>query len=884
MKTLKPMRLGVLTRPFENERKYYLSIGVLVFFPFDDPDYLLPDIALWKLSASELGSEGILDECMPKSSAEVLLSAKAFPKNPPQGSCHVRFQMETTDRTLYIFGDRTWGFIHPSDPEPFESMPISYSRAFGGEGFALNPIGKGYASIQTPQGSIRPLPNIEHPKQIIASPNDRPEPAGFMPLPITSPLRQQKVGTYDDAWLKERYPGFPADFDWTFFNVAPETQRFKGFLKGGESFVCENMHPEQSSIRSRLPTGIARCFLQFKGQDTKELREVSTKIDTLWLFPHAERGLVIYRGVVPVQEDDAADISHLMIAYEAQGKPKTKDHYQSVFQARIHFDTAAAVLRDRDLLPELPKRPPCPEEKTDMDGLISTNRLVLENARRGAQKRLDQVRTDIQRIIDEAPPGATIPQPDLSLVPQTVPEMMSPPTLEEIPDLVEQAIKDAEEKRKEAMAKVAEAEAQARKLCSENNLNYDELVEKEKDRELRRRRRYSAQTHFDNFRELIQMAENAGADTSELRASLEDPELIKKFVDMEAKLNEAYAKIVHYLPPTLAEGDPILRSELEEGAAQGKTFAGRDFSNADFSGLNLQNIDFEGACLESAKLGGANLQGANLKYAILTRADLTGANLKGADMSHANLGSTILRNADASQAKLIKAVLSKADFQGARFAGADLCGADFMESHIEDADFSDAQLNDLVFFRPTLKRLNLTGASLSKASFIEGQFEDIDLSGAKAQGAIFIGISAQRIRFDGADLRSARLLKESAFPGASFIKARMEGFNARGCNLQGANLSDSDLSKADFSEANLQEANLCRVHANDAVFVRSDLRKAQVEESVFMQAILQKADVSGASFKDSNLFRADAMGMRGDKDTSFQGAFVKRVRNMGKRG
>jgi len=242
MKTLKPLRLGVLTRPFENERRPFLSVALLVFFPFDQPDRLLPEISLWKLVSAELGSEGILDECMPKPTAEVLLSARAFPRKAPQPSCRVRLQMGAIDRMLYVFGDRRWTMAGLTDPEPFTSMPLTWAHAFGGEGFAKNPAGRGVKPIKGDKGEIHPLPNVEDPKALVGSPRDKPEPAALGPYDIASPHRMSKSGTYDDRWMKERYPGFPEDFDWTFFNVAPEAQRFKGHLAGGETFTLESIN------------------------------------------------------------------------------------------------------------------------------------------------------------------------------------------------------------------------------------------------------------------------------------------------------------------------------------------------------------------------------------------------------------------------------------------------------------------------------------------------------------------------------------------------------------------------------------------------------------------------------------------------------------------
>ena len=54
MKTLKPMRIGVLTRVFENDQQAYLVVSLLAFFRLSPPEEgaspLLSEIALWKLA------------------------------------------------------------------------------------------------------------------------------------------------------------------------------------------------------------------------------------------------------------------------------------------------------------------------------------------------------------------------------------------------------------------------------------------------------------------------------------------------------------------------------------------------------------------------------------------------------------------------------------------------------------------------------------------------------------------------------------------------------------------------------------------------------------------------------------------------------------------
>ena len=72
--------------------------------------------------------------------------------------------------------------------------------------------------------SVRLLPNLEDPREMVRTPNDRPAPAGFGPLDATWPQRTALMGTYDDRWLREDFPGLPKDLDWAAFNALPQVE------------------------------------------------------------------------------------------------------------------------------------------------------------------------------------------------------------------------------------------------------------------------------------------------------------------------------------------------------------------------------------------------------------------------------------------------------------------------------------------------------------------------------------------------------------------------------------------------------------------------------------------------------------------------------------
>ncbi|MEO7327802.1 MAG: DUF2169 domain-containing protein, partial [Minicystis sp.] len=352
MKVIKPQKLGVITRVFENGPECYFTVTLLVFFPLDTPGVLLPEVALWKLAGEELGKEGVLDLGMPKPKGEMLVNGTAYvPGGAPRIGCSVRAKLGTIDKSLYVVGDRRWKFGGvASDPEPFTEMPLGWERAFGGPGYPQNPLGKGFAPIG--KSDVHPLPNLELPKQLIRGPKDRPPPAGFGAYDQMWPQRFSKIGTYDQEWLKERFPGLAKDLDPTFFNCAPDDQHIEGYFRGDEVFTLENLHPSRPLIEGALPGVCTRAFVTQKTAEGEVWKPVPMHLDTVRLFPHKERGILVFRGLTKVVEDDGADIVHLVIGAEDMASPKPAEHYQTVLAQRL--DKAKGHLfsiRDSALLP-----------------------------------------------------------------------------------------------------------------------------------------------------------------------------------------------------------------------------------------------------------------------------------------------------------------------------------------------------------------------------------------------------------------------------------------------------------------------------------------------------------------------------------------------------
>ena len=349
MKVIKDDIHSLLLNVFGHEGKHYLTISTLLFFDLQASEGaggLLKEKELWQCAAKVLGEGKALDQGMPKTSAEVLVAGDCCtPGGQPLRSAEVEVRVGTVQKRLAVFGERYWipqaEHYTMSEPVPFAQMPIVWERAFGGPNFPANPLGKGAEPALDASGqSYRPLPNIEDPRRLISAVSDAREPAGFGPYDLTWPQRQTKVGTYDAAWLKERWPFFPQDFDWSFFNTAPPDQWLrtptdKPFFRGDEDIEIRLMHPELPRIATRLPGFRARAFVtafdDWRQPDPEKVsfREIEQKLDTVLLFPTALRGVAIWRGSAQVADDEYQDLHRIMLVTEPlrQAPRPLEDYY-----------------------------------------------------------------------------------------------------------------------------------------------------------------------------------------------------------------------------------------------------------------------------------------------------------------------------------------------------------------------------------------------------------------------------------------------------------------------------------------------------------------------------------------------------------------------------
>jgi hypothetical protein len=241
-----------------------------------------------------------------KATTDVLVLGDAVaPKGYVATSLDVSLRAGPLFKRLRITGDRVWkaGVLGPriSEPTPFERMPMSYERAFGGWDRAAaqpvdyrleerNPVGTGFAVREENCVGMH-LPNVEYPSHLISSWKDHPPPAGLNAVDCAWLPRRQLAGTYDDAWRRNRFPLWAEDFDPRYHNCSPADQQPGQYFTGGEHIELAGMS-ESGTLVFDLP----KLGLAFRTRFGGERVDQEGQLCTVIIEPNVPRVMLAWQA------------------------------------------------------------------------------------------------------------------------------------------------------------------------------------------------------------------------------------------------------------------------------------------------------------------------------------------------------------------------------------------------------------------------------------------------------------------------------------------------------------------------------------------------------------------------------------------------------------
>jgi len=870
MKTVKPLRLSVLTRPFLRGGAQRLAVTTLCMVSMDDTPVLTPEPDFWKLLSEELGPATAIDMGLPKARAEMLATGFAHTAHQAEKSmCGVRLQLGGLSKDLAVFGDRYWVGGRATAPQPFEAMRVDWTRAYGGPGFADNPLGRGHGFEQVNGHEVQRLPNVEDPARRVHRPEDQPEPAGFGPLDIAWPRRMRLIGTqYDEHWRNHLFPGFARDMDWQLFNAAPPDQRFADAaeIAPGTPYAVWNMHPGVAIQRGRLPDWRALAFV-VRRSAPEPLEEVAQRLTTAWFFPHLERIALVFHGETAIAQDDASDVTHVMPAIEQADAPRGIAHYATVLRQRCDPDTGALYMfRDDELVPAAAIGPWLDQPEA-VESALTRNMRERGNQAREELKQLALDAGHKARHFRERP----LPAPFRRM-----------PTMHELPEFVAQADAYARAQREKGAVERERLQREADANAKESmKVGFDtgKLVREYGRTEVKGPPRVDGAAVMRGFTGIAAATGTAPLPPAQV-------ETMRKTMEAgERGLVALYRGTAQHQSPIDPLPDERLRALRERASA---VLAGdRDFTGMDLTGADLRGLDLRGACfrralLESADLRGVACDGADFSEAVLVRAQLTGARLHRAVLRETNLGAIACERVDFSQADLEGLKLEKARLSGCSFEGARLDHLQALDSHLRHCNFDDAAFGYAGFLSDArIEDCSFRRARLYKTAFLTCRVARLDFTGASFEACAWTHVVCDDgMVFAGALLRTTCFAGNTSLRNANFEGATLVQCSLREVPMAGARLARATLDTCDFSACNLSAADLTDVQAPESLFIRADLSRASLRGANLMTANFNKALLPSADLREANLFRADMSQIRIDHVTHTQGAYIEQTKTV----
>lgn len=907
MRIIKPLRLGLLTKTVPHNGGGLFVVSTFTLFDLLDPTDILAETGLWPMAAKELPKGAIFDPAYPKPTAEFLIAGRAMSRESVP-AMQVGVSVGDKARTLSVFGDRSWqpGVEGPvfSQPDPFTDMPLTPDRAFGGEGYAANPAGRGAVAADL-YGHAEgiPLPNVELAGSEIHAISDVPEPALVGPIPMDDPARLRLMGTYDSGWTQTKMPEWPDDFDPRYYLSAPQEQRFDGFLTGTEPIRVIGMSVDAPDVQSCLPGVRARAFVTVKGA-AGTLHEIQMRTDTVWVFGSELKGVVVNRGIAEIASRDGNEIESVMVAYEwLKDEPRPATHYHEVYALRTDPEEGHKyLLADGQLSPQ-----EAPEELERREQA----RLADAQARMAKWDANRKWRLE-RHFADNGLPASLVPVTD---DPEMKPFIL--PTKEDVArgdvDFA-RLISDAEDLRVEAELKANMARAEVygfnRQLevpssgaptaslermeqLGEGNgggpgflPGFDDLLpHSELDRILEAFEQVAPeerhdvlstdpQADFEAARDRFLKTEQSGllAPAKSLLETLPPsegpPDLPDEQVNSETPvldeilenyLSKAFPELDVETGASRADG---LRAALSPDRSAMETMEDRQ------AAVQQQLLDAEAtaedalvtarreaaepiAPLKPIGPEAAGLFGNFIRAHISGGGALAGRDLAGADLGDLDLAGANLAGAFLEACRLQNARLQRAQAEDAVFTGGDLTGADLSAAELGRANFS----------KVIARGASFRNARFSGSTVVAADFTDCDFSGAMLDGCTFVDCQFANVSLSSAHLRDCAFLK-SDLTGLKVDRVQLEKTSFLSCQLDRSDWSKSSLKKSSFARVGFREANLAgAVLAECGWFGQTDMEGAnfthvQAVKCGFQEARLAKSAFHRAVFNECNFASA----------------------------
>ncbi|VEB34685.1 DUF2169 family type VI secretion system accessory protein [Legionella cherrii] len=826
MKIFKEKSHTVITFNYRHQGKSKLAITIMAMFSFAKQNQFLSYADFWRVAKKTFNfNQGeFIDLHMAKQRAEFLVKGSCYSYDSETRQSFVKIILDNLEKQLTVWGDRRWikddTRYHLSQPNTFDKIPITLNNAYGGIGHALNPDGRGLAPMDLITDIN--LPNVELPGQSIKQPTDTPVPALLLPHSPTCTQQLSKFGTIDNDWLRNESPYYPQDIDWLYFNLAPADQQREHFFKGDETFSCIHMHPEKKIINGQLPGVRLRCFYKRIGSIDR-LSELNVNLDTLWLLPDQEKGILIWHGIIDTQDIAANDIEFIYSANEILAEaPKDIDFY-----ANLRSKPKEAIPR---------------KARSDSS---TTNQSSL----RGMGFNLE---AEINEIAEH-----WFPERKKFLEQNEALKIFQGKTPAESLMAIERYYKN----RNQAFPAHASVKNILRTEAQTEN------------------RPYGGNRHGRQFLDFLKkQITNRTSSTSSPSEALGRIEKLEQQIEYLDKLS-AITQFRSGAPGKSTHS----REEVVAGFKQGKNFSGENLAGIDLSDLDLSGINLSGCNLSECNLTRTRLTQANLSMATLFHANLSETHLANANLIHVLIKNASLDGANFSECALQHALIEDCSGKKCNFANAILNQVHFKKCHLskghfvgikanfldivdstfEESDFSEARMQFANVHQGSWSTINFTKADLSRALFAGIQLSEVvgnnlsaphlSLTNCSIEKLVLNNSQCERLSCKGSTI-SESTFSCSALTGFNLLNAKVAQSRFINCNLTQIRGNElTKISTSHFEQCNLSNSALLGGHYEELALSDSTLDASQLVKNSWKKASFRKCSAKKFRFVNSNI-------------------------------
>jgi uncharacterized protein YjbI with pentapeptide repeats len=319
-KTIQPP-LSLTCLNYRHGGQDYLGLTVTVGFSLSLTGALLDQpeaLAVATLALAPLSSQGVsLDSGLGKPRGEFLCLGDAFcPGSKPAQGVSVRLAVGNLSRAFIAMGESRDLALSISNLSHFRSLSLDWSQAaFDPQ---ANPLGIRPGLTLGADGL--PLQGPRVIELVLSSDGKANAPTSRPASPLPRPTHSRNMaafGSFGQAWLEGSWPGFPKDFDFSFFNLAQGPQILPdGYFVGDEPVSISNMHPQRALIDSALPGKRLRLILKREQGPLSGLLEPQANLDTVWLFPNRLAGLLVWHASIATADEKCLEITEAVAALE----------------------------------------------------------------------------------------------------------------------------------------------------------------------------------------------------------------------------------------------------------------------------------------------------------------------------------------------------------------------------------------------------------------------------------------------------------------------------------------------------------------------------------------------------------------------------------------